>query len=249
MRKIILPKNDVLIYKNDAELAEGFAAYLTGQINKLADSAGIVNIGLSGGKTPKLLFRELAENYVSSVRWEKVNFYWVDERCVPPGDEQSNFKSANELLLRHIDIEESQIHRIKGEAVPTVEAERYSTDIINNVETSEGLPSFDILLMGLGEDGHTASIFPDQMSLLNSEHFCDVSAHPVTAQKRITMTGALINNSKNLFFLLSGKDKSKAVIEILNNADAAKSYPAYYIKPNFGELKWFMDESAGSLIK
>ncbi len=249
MKKIILPKNDVLIYKNDTELAEGFAAYLAERINKLADSAGNVNIGLSGGKTPKLLFRELAENYVSSVNWKEVNFYWVDERCVPPGDEQSNFKSAYELLLSHIDIKGSQIHRIKGEAVPIIEAERYSTEIMNNVETYEGLPSFDILLMGLGEDGHTASIFPNQISLLNSDHLCEVSAHPVTGQKRITMTGALINNSRHLYFLVSGKDKAKTTIDILNNADAAKSYPAYYIKPNFGELMWFMDESAGSLIK
>jgi 6-phosphogluconolactonase len=238
----------IKIFKSSLSLAEGLSEFLANKMGILIDTGRKINIGLSGGNTPELLFDEIVKNYRTKVDWKNVNFYWVDERCVPPNDSESNYSLAFDHLLRHLEIDQQQIYRIHGESDPRSEAERYSTEILNNISLSNGLPKFDILLMGIGSDGHTASIFPDRLNLLNSEKLCEESIHPVTGQKRITMTGRLINNSENIYFMISGADKSEAVKNILEESREAKNYPANYIKPNFGELVWFLDEEAGSKL-
>ncbi|MFI5212063.1 MAG: 6-phosphogluconolactonase [Ignavibacteria bacterium] len=236
------------MFRNSLSLDEGLAEYLANKMSILIDTEEKINIGLSGGNTPKLLFDELARNYRSKVKWRNVNFYWVDERCVPPSDSESNYKLAFDHLLDPLEIGINQIHRIHGESEPETEAERYTTESLNGIKPSNGLSKFDILLMGIGSDGHTASIFPDRLDILNSEKMCEVSIHPVTGQKRITMTGRLINNSENIYFMISGADKSEAVKNILEESREANNYPANYIKPNFGELVWFLDKEAGSKL-
>lgn len=206
------------------------------------------NIVLSGGSTPKKLYKLLAKKYADSIPWERIHFWWGDERCVPPQDEQSNYKLANDYLFSEIDIPPENIHRMKGENAPEEESVRYTYEIQENVNSRGENPVFDLVLLGLGEDGHTASIFPDQLELFEEESICAVTSHPITGMPRLTLTGRVLNNANRLFFMVTGENKSLRISEIMNNDEAAKLLPAYYIEPKNGSLTWFLDEAAASKI-
>ena len=206
------------------------------------------DIVLSGGSTPKKLFKALIEKHKDTIPWERIHFWWGDERCVPPDDENSNFKMASDILFSQVDIPKKNIHRIKGENNPQEEAIRYSEEITENLNLREGVPVFDLIILGMGDDGHTASIFPGQLGLLEKEQLCAVSEHPLTGQKRVTVTGKVINNASRIFFLVTGENKALRLSEIMNDDEAAKLLPAYYISPENGKLIWYIDEAASSKI-
>ncbi len=208
----------------------------------------IFDIALSGGNSPKGLFSLLSKSYADAIPWKRIHFWWGDERCVAPDDEQSNYKMTHDLLLSKIDIPKENIHRIKGEAVPEAEAIRYSAEIEKTLNSRGNDPVFDLILLGLGDDGHTASIFPDQLELFEHIQSCAVAKHPLTGQKRITITGNVLNNANRIFFLVTGESKAMRVSEIMNDSEAAKLLPAYYISPNNGELIWYLDEAAAAQI-
>ena len=239
-----MEKQNVINFGSREELAAGFAKLLSEKIAEELMTKDELNIALSGGNTPIELFKILAEDYRTSIEWNKLNFYWVDERCVPPDSPESNFGNAYNTLFRNVNISPARLHRIKGEADPKKEAIRYSELVKHNVPQNDALPHFDIILLGLGEDGHTASIFPNQMQLITSEKLYETAIQPKTGQTRITMTGSLINNAKCIYFLVSGKGKSEVLNAILNSSEAADEYPANFIKPLDGELFWVVDDSA-----
>lgn len=206
------------------------------------------DIVLSGGNTPKKLFRILGDDFTASIPWNRIHFWWGDERCVPPDDENSNFKTANDSLFSKISIPKKNIHRIKGENDPEEEAIRYNHEIEENLNYRGENPVFDLLILGLGEDGHTASIFPDQLELFEDERICAVTQHPITGDNRITLTGRALNNSNRIFFVVTGESKSMRISEIMNDNEAAKLLPANYIEPKNGDLIWFIDDAAASRI-
>lgn len=208
----------------------------------------VFDIALSGGNSPKKFFKKLSKKYVDQIPWERIHFWWGDERCVAPDDEQSNYKMSVEYLFSKVPVPEANIHRIKGEADPEEEALRYSKELEDTLNSRGKDPVFDIILLGLGEDGHTASIFPDQLELFEYEQSCAVAVHPITGQKRITITGNVLNNANQIFFLVTGSKKAMRIAEIMNDNDAAKLLPAYYISPTNGELIWFLDEEAAAQI-
>src|SRR5690606_28257967 len=179
----------------------------------------------------------------------RVHFWWGDERCVSPDSEQSNYRMASETLFRKINIPNSNIHRIHGENNPEDEALRYTEEIESNLSSKKGLPVFDLVLLGLGDDGHTASIFPGQLDLFKTNDWCAVSNHPESGQKRITMTGKVINNARNVFFIVTGENKAQRISEILNEDEASKQLPARYVDPVNGSLVWFIDEEGASGIR
>ena len=238
----------VKIFSTPYELAEKFAGELISKIQSAASENKTFTVALSGGSTPELLFSLLGDHYSNSVPWQYVHFFWGDERCVPPDDPESNFGMTREKLFGKIDIPEVNIHRIAGENDPETEAERYSTEIDKFTESRDLLPKFDIVLLGLGEDGHTASIFPDQMALLNSDKICEVAIHPSTLQKRITITGRVINNADNVTFLVIGEKKAHIVKKIFEKSEVSFNFPASYIVPLHGELNWLIDSKAGSML-
>ena len=207
------------------------------------------NILLSGGKTPSELFRRITKKYAENIDWERIHFWWGDERCVSPENENSNYKQAFDFLLSQISIPSANIHRIKGENNPEEEAVRYATEIKENINYRGENPVFDLVLLGLGEDGHTASIFPDELELFEDERVCAVASHPLSGQKRITITGRVLNNANRVFFLVAGANKAQRISEIMNDDEAAKLLPAYYISPTNGELIWFLDEAAAQKIQ
>ena len=206
------------------------------------------HIALSGGNTPKKLFKVLAKKYKETIPWERIHFWWGDERCVSPVSDESNFKMANDFLFTHVPVPPKNIHRIKGEKLPQEEAGRYAAEISKNLLSRGGFPVFDLIMLGLGDDGHTASIFPDQMDIFEESEVCAVAKHPVSGQKRITLTGKVLNNASRIFFLVTGENKAMRVSEIMNNEEAAKSLPAYYVEPKNGTVIWFLDEPAASKI-
>lgn len=227
--------------KTPEDLADAFALQL---IRWVIETPGdTFHLALSGGKTPSLLFSRIAEKYLHEIPWHKIQFWWGDERMVAPYDPESNFGVVNKLLFWKIGIPQSQIHRIKGEVHPTEEAKRYGLEIRSLVPKLNNWPVFDLIMLGLGDDGHTASIFPDQMQLLGNEEVTAIAYQPNTGQQRITLTGKVINNAKRVAFLISGASKAKIFNEIIHKSGNSLFFPALYIQPE-GELHWFGDEAS-----
>ena len=237
---------EIKVFPSAEETATSLADNLAEMINGFADDR-TYNIALSGGSTPKLLFQVLAGRYGDSVDWRKVSFFWVDERCVPPDDPESNYGVTLKALLDRIDIPAVNIYRIMGEAEPDSEAVRYSEVIEKSVLIRNGLPFFDVILLGLGDDGHTASIFPGNERLFDAGETCAVAVNPYSGQRRITITGRIINNAGIVIFLVSGENKAGIVWEIIGREDPAR-YPAGFVAPNNGRIIWYLDKDAASLI-
>ena len=213
------------IYKDNQAVAKAFAKYLAKQITK----APIFHIALSGGSTPKVLFEILAKDYADKIDWLKVHLYWGDERCVPFNDADSNFGMTEEKLLQHIDFPSTNIHRVIGQNKPSHEAIRYSNIINNYLPSKNNLPVFDLIILGMGSDGHTASIFPHQMELMTDENTCGVATHPESGQKRITLNGPVINNAKQIHFLVTGASKAPVVKKIFNKSRGYKKLSLIHI--------------------
>lgn len=206
------------------------------------------HIAFSGGSTPILLFQHLSKTGEDKIDWNMVHIYWVDDRCVPPDHPESNFGMTKKHLLDHIPLPAKNIHRIIGEANPKIEAQRYSEELLSQIPLNDNIPRFDLIVLGIGDDGHTASIFPNQMDLLKSNSICAVGIHPVSGQNRITLTGKTICQGKEVIFLVTGSGKASVVAEIFNQTELAASYPAAHIKPLPGPAEWFLDEAAARKI-
>ncbi len=238
-----MQKEDLFIYSNSEELAWAFADQFMDWIQDFKGEN--YHLAISGGKTPNLMFNALADKYVNSPLWQKVHVWWVDERMVPPTDPESNFGVAQKLLFSRISIPEEHIHRIKGENNPENEALSYSEQIKNHIQQEDEWPVFDLILLGMGDDGHTASIFPNQLGLLTSKQICEVATHPATGQKRVTLTGKAINSASKIIFLVTGKEKAERISEIFNQKPEAELLPAFYIN----NPSWIIDEEASRLIE
>ena len=225
-------------------MAQAFAAYFAA----LVADVSVFHVALSGGSTPKVVFDLLAAEYSSKIDWKKIHFYWGDERCVPPIDEQSNYKMTVEHLFSRIAIPRENIHRILGERDPTGEAMRYANLLEIYLDRVAGVPQFDLVMLGMGDDGHTASIFPHQIALWEAKDHCVVATHPDSGQKRVSINGHVINTAKAVAFLVTGTNKAEKVDEILNKKEGFKKYPASLVQPDSGELLWFLDEEAAALL-
>ena len=226
--------------KTPEDLAEAFAQQLITCVDETEGDS--FHLALSGGRTPSLLFSLLAEKYSHSLIWQKIHFWWGDERMVSQKDPESNFGVVEKLLFTRIEIAQNHIHRIRGEAEPNQEVMRYASEIKSLVPEKNGWPVFDLIMLGLGDDGHTASIFPNQMELLESDKITGIALHPVNGQQRITLTGKVLNNAKKVAFLVTGESKATIFNDIIHQHENAAGYPASHIKP-VDELHWFVDEA------
>lgn len=230
---------------NASELAEVFIEFW---LEKLNSSEGDFHVALSGGSTPRLIFEIIRQRYLDKFPWERIHFWWGDERMVPPNDDESNFKWAFELLIRHTNFPMRNLHRILGEMPEVNENVRLTAELITRMPVEHSAPIFDLIMLGIGEDGHTASIFPDRMDLFETPDLNELVVHPQTGQKRITLTGIVLNNAKNVAFVVTGANKAEVVGSIINKEQCAEAYPASHIKPKYGELTWWLDSEAASAI-
>ena len=233
-------------FDNINDLNEDFTSWLK---ELLAEKENL-SIALSGGSTPKSLFNYWAKNHAEDIDWSKIKFFWSDERCVWPDDDDSNYKMVKESLFNHVPVSDDNIFRIRGENDPYKEARSYGELLVTELESINGVPQFDIVMLGMGEDGHTASIFPHEMNLWDSSNFCVVATHPKTRQMRVSLSGRTINTAKNVVFLVTGAPKAKIVKAVIeDNEEAQSKYPAAKVKPTSGNLTWFLDGYAGRELK
>lgn len=208
-----------------------------------------LNLAVSGGSTPRYLFTLLAtDEYRNQIPWENVRFFWVDERCVEPTDSESNFGMTYDALLQYAFVPAQNIFRMKGEDIPENEASRYADLLRKELPAKEGFPLFDLVLLGMGEDGHTASIFPDNLNLLDSEKSVDVSVHPVTGQKRITLTGNVIRNAPLVVFLINGDSKASLLKKIIHHEKDSEKYPAAHMHDSKGNVTFYLDKEAAKFL-
>lgn len=233
------------IFQTTEDLNRFFTEWLKEMVTKKEK----VTIALSGGSTPKSLFDYWATLPAQEIDWTKIKFFWGDERCVPPTHAESNYKMTKEHLFDFVQVPPGNIYRIFGENDPASEAKRYGETLKHELATVNGIPSFDIMMLGMGDDGHTASIFPNQIDLWHSGDLCVTATHPVSGQIRVSVSGKVINAARNVVFLVTGENKADKVEEIINHPEqAAKKYPAALVQPDSGNLLWLLDEQAGQRL-
>ncbi|WP_375320495.1 6-phosphogluconolactonase [Aliivibrio logei] len=221
---------------------------LADELKALSKKGKPVHVSLSGGSTPKMLFSLLAsEPYAKSIQWKNLHFWWGDERCVAPDDAESNYGEANELLFSHITIPEDNIHRIQGENDPEKEAVRFAQEMRDVIPQQGGIPVFDWILLGVGADGHTASLFPNVIDYSDS-NLSLVAIHPESGQRRVSKTTKVLQAAKRISYLVLGKGKADIVHEISTTPAEQLSYPAAKIQSTMGQTEWFLDLDAAAQI-
>ncbi len=232
----------IRVFSDSEEMAEEIARCWHEKARQTAKEQLIFSVVLSGGKTASLLYGKLSQpEWRDRIPWETVHIFFADERCVSPKNEESNYKIASDHLLKHISIPAKNIHRIRGEENPEKEAIHYAKEIQSHLALRKGdINFFDWVLLGVGTDGHTASLFPQQ-DIINSKKLCEVSQHPDTGQKRITMTPATINRSHRITYHVIGEEKSEIVFKLASNPSVINIYPTLRIQ---GE--WFLDREASA---
>ncbi|MFZ5941541.1 MAG: 6-phosphogluconolactonase [Bacteroidota bacterium] len=237
------------IVRDSDELAALLATRFLNYVRDLLAKKNDAFIALSGGSTPLKFYRQTAAlPEAAAIDWTKVSFFWSDDRCVPPDHADSNFGLANRELFVPLGIAGERVFRMKGEADPEEAVMEYRELLTVKVPQRHGLPYFDLVFLGMGDDGHTASIFPDQLTLWDSEELCEIAVHPVTSQKRITFTGQVINNAAMVSIVVTGRAKRERIHRIMNRAEGFQDYPVARVRPEPGILEWWLDrEAAGDL--
>ena len=233
------------IYADKNELARAAAELFVLKSKEAVARRGVFTVALSGGSTPKLLFEVLAEEFRDRIAWNMIQFFWSDERHVPPDHPESNYRMANEALLSRVPVPQNNIHRVHAENPnAAAAAAEYEETLIKT--TGQALPELDLILLGVGTEGHTASIFPGSAVLQETKKLVAAPWVEKFQTYRITMTPPLLNNGAAIVFLVSGSEKAAIVKELLNGPE---QYPAQAIKPTHGELLWMLDEEAAREIR
>ena len=203
-----------------------------------------IHISLSGGSTPKLLFKTLAQPpYNTEIHWQNLHFWWGDERMVAAQDPESNYGEVQKLLFDHIQIPAENIHRIRGENEPHFELKRFQEEL--SAVISDGV--FDWIILGMGTDGHTASLFPNQTNF-DDENLAVIATHPESGQIRISKTAKLIERAKRITYLVTGESKAEILKEIQTVPAEDLPYPAAKIKAQNGITEWYLDKAAAELL-
>jgi 6-phosphogluconolactonase len=234
----------VHIYRSSEELSAAAAREFAAKAEEAIEERGRFVVVLAGGSTPKAMYGVLARDYADRIDWSRVHVFFSDERTVSPDHEDSNYKMASEVLLDHVPV--GSVHRIRGELPPDEAAKAYEEELRTFFRT-EDVPRFDLILLGAGRDGHTASLFPETSALEVHDRW--VVANPVLKLDtiRITLTIPIINAARAVVFLVAGEDKAEAVKEILEGDADPRAYPATLIQPP-GAPQWLLDQSAASLL-
>lgn len=233
---------EIHVFEDKIELARYFGQILV----DLTQDDEEKYVALSGGTTPQTIFDLLAEEFREAIQWEKLKLFWVDERCVPPTNDESNYRMTYTHLISKIGISDKNIFRIKGELSPEEALAEYIQVIKTQVPSKNGWPVFDLIVLGMGDDGHTASIFPHQIDLWKSPEICAIGNHPVTGQSRVTITGKVINSSSQIIFLVTGENKAKKIEQIISFDRNSSKYPAKMVDRS--KTIWLLDEAAATLL-
>jgi 6-phosphogluconolactonase len=239
----------VSIFSDRSELMRAAAEKVASLAERSISACGRFDWALAGGKTPEELYRLLASApYAARIDWARVHFFWSDERCVPAYDPESNYRMARESLLDPVQAPPAHVHRLQGELPPVLEAKRYEAELAATLTPAPGgVPCLDLVLLGMGADGHTASLFPGAAALTEAERWVVATRIEGREVARLTFTPPLINAAAHVLFLVAGADKARALADVLAEAPPAL-LPARLIRPTSGELSWFVDQDAAILL-
>ena len=250
-----MPRSVEVTYSvwNSPDLVARAAARLfTQDAQEAADTRGIARMANSGGSTPKRMFEMLADPdgpFLREVPWDRLALYWVDERCVAPTDKDSNFRLSTEAMLSNVPLAPDHVFRMQGELPPDEAASRYETVLRNSMKL-EGAesPAFDLLLLGMGDDGHTASLFPHTAALEEITRLVVANHVPQKDTWRITLTAPVINNARDVAFLIEGQAKTDVLAEVLTGSRDPERLPSQLIRPASGKLSFLLDDVAASKL-
>jgi 6-phosphogluconolactonase len=250
---------EIRVYGDEQELALEAARYFARLADQYGVGAGRFTVALSGGSTPRTMFTLLAEEpFKTSVPWFSIYFFWVDERAVPPTHSGSNYRMAKETLLSKVPVPAENIFRIRGELDDREQTAREYSETLGQFFTFgsgqlgtsplSGWPRFDLVLLGMGADGHTASLFPRTPALGVSDQIAAANYVQKLHTHRITLTVPTINNARNVTFLVAGEDKAAALKTVVEGAEDSELYPSQLIRPRNGALAWLVDEAAAGML-
>ena len=240
------------VWATPLEVAGGAAELFVSAANAAVEARGVARIAVSGGTTPKAMFALLADKsapYFARVPWDRLHLFFVDERCVPPTDDESNYKMTNEAMLSKVPLPAAQIHRMEGELEPEVAASRYEAEIRTEfrLEGAEA-PVFDLVLLGMGDDGHTASLFPHTQALFEMVRLAVANHVPQKETWRITLTWPVIDRGREVAFLIEGAGKAQVLDDALLGAYDPEAKPSQLIRPASGELTFLLDAAAAAKL-
>ena len=247
-----MPQRHVQIFTTCAEIASYASKEVTRIATESVTSRGVFSVALAGGSTPKMLYTLLAEHPAlrNSLPWDKMQVFFGDERHVGPGHADSNFQMATDAMLSKVPLQSQQIHRIKGEYPDTAQAAAEYEDEIRRtfVLNSGEFPRFDLILLGMGNEGHTLSLFPGTKALHESQRIVTRNWVGKLYTERITLTVPAANTAANVIFMITGSDKACALKAVLEGPHEPEQLPAQIIQPTNGSLSWLIDAAAGSML-
>jgi 6-phosphogluconolactonase len=232
--------SDLRVFPNSHEAAEHCAA----QILQYLKDAPQSTLAISGGSSPKLMFEIFAS---TAFDWERVHLFWVDERCVPPTDAQSNFKLANDTWLAPAKFPASNIHRVQAERDPEDAAEVYAEEL--QLVFGAGIPKFDVIHRGMGPDAHTASLFPGEPLIDDRNGLAAAVFVEKLKSHRVTLLPAVLLAAKHTVMLVTGGDKAEPLAEVLYGPHDPKKFPCQLTERDGGEVAWFLDPAAAAKIQ
>jgi 6-phosphogluconolactonase len=242
---------NVGIYPDLNTISHQAAQYIVRIARESIVTRGRFTIALSGGNTPKQLYSLLAsEPYRRQIDWTFVEIFWGDERCVPPEDPESNYYMAQEVMLSRLkEIPAIQVHRMPADQPNRDAASQAYTEEMQRVFSTDGIPNFDLIQLGMGPEGHTASLFPHQASLHETTRLVMPVSVPKPPPDRLTFTPPVLNAARNVLFLVTGADKADALKAVLEGPYNPDEYPAQIVRPSQGEVTWMVDTAVAQKLQ
>jgi len=241
-------KLEIRIFKDLEELSKDAAVLFIEQAAQSTNERGRFLVALNGGSTPNRFFQLLATDSCDKIDWSKIHIFWGDERCVPLDDPGSCYGQARDLLLSHIPIPDANIHRIKGELGPAEASREYSLTLRGFASPPLDFPRFDLVFLGMGEDGHTASLFPGSPVDVTEPTMPVTARYQDRPAHRVTLTPIVFNSARMVAFMATGEKKAVTLAEVLSDRYNPALYPSQRIDPKDGELIWLVDEDATSKL-
>ncbi len=241
------PRFELRVLPDAAVAAEAAARELVEASKDALGNRATFCVALSGGSTPKRMFQALAgEELRGLVDWKRARVFFADERCVPPNDERSNYRLAKEHLLDPLAVPPENVFRMRGEEEPERAARDYEAVLRRELGAGRAAPRFDLVFLGLGTDGHTASLFPGSRAVEEKRRWVAAIGAPELPERRLTLTLPVLNASRRVVFLVTGEEKRAAVAAVLAAKRGSSSLPASLVKPKRGSLIWILDKAAAS---
>lgn len=241
-------KPEIRVFQTIEQLSRNATEIFVEQAARSIEERGQFLVALNGGNTPTRLFQLLGTNCRDKVDWSKTHIFWGDERSVPADDPESSYGQARSLFIQHVSIPESNIHAVNGELEPAEAAKEYAIVLKQFAAAPLEVPRFDLVYLGMGEDGHTASLFPSSSLHMTETVIPVVAQYQGRPAKRVSLTPIVFNQARLVVFMATGEKKAKTLVEVLSDRYNPELYPAQRIDPRNGKIIWLIDEDAASKL-